>query len=242
MAVVASAGCEPRDGTPGKSEFGETRLVVKEFGPRGRLDALLLRHLRPMPGARYPAVAAAIRAAGVLTPSIERVRDCGDRWSPGTLIVTGEVRGARRLAEVLAGGDEAERTAAVARTARAAAALHAVGVFHFDLNEDNVIFGPGEDLEPILVDLDYAMLAKPSRQWLCALLARLDLHLLFTSTRLPLTPGDLARFERAYSEARCDRRARAGVRFARSHAPRTPRCAMAIHALRGLLLVMRQVR
>jgi tRNA A-37 threonylcarbamoyl transferase component Bud32 len=216
------------------------RYVVKEFGPRGLLDRLLLDRLRAGPGLRYPAADRAIREAGVQTaPMVFMARRLTEGAS-AVWIGTRELEGAKPLGAWLQNASAGDRHHLLALTGRAVAMLHQAGVFHFDLNEDNILFRrQGENLEgPYLVDLDYTVQARRRNSRLASWLARLDLRLFFGARGLALTPKDQRAFLDGYRT----------IRTSPSSIPSRPSDrrwrleTMAIHLLRGGLLVLRYFR
>ncbi len=176
------------------------KFVVKEFGARGPVDALFFRHLRPGPGHRYPHAAAAIREAGVLTPVIRFAASYDSPDGPKYLIGTEEIEGAQMLGDVLADLPTQGRAALFQIVGQAVAQLHRAGIFHFDLNADNLLFRTvgGCFIGPHLVDLDYAVRAPVRRRRLCRVLARLDLHQFFTTRGVELRKDDRRMFEKGY--------------------------------------------
>jgi len=179
------------------------KFVVKEFGARGPVDALFFRHLRPGPGRRYPHAAAAIREAGVLTPAIRFVATYDGPDGPRYLIGTEEIEGAQMLGETLAGLPAQERGGLFQIVGQAVAQLHRSGIFHFDLNADNLLFRTvgGWLIGPHLVDLDYVVRAPRRRRRLCRVLAHLDLHQFFTSRSVELGKDDRRMFAKGYRHA-----------------------------------------
>lgn len=223
------------------------KFVVKEFGPRGPVDALFLRHLRPGPGRRYPHAAAAIREAGVLTPIVRFVASYDGPDGPRYLIGAEQIEGTRMLGEVLTGLPAQERADLFQNVGQVVARLHRAGIFHFDLNEDNLLFCAvsGGFTGPHLVDLDHAVRVPLRRRRLCRVLARLDLHQFFTTRSVELSKGDRRMFEEGYrcaeGYARC---ADWTVPPPRRRYPRWKRQVgtSLIHLFRGALLVCRLVR
>ena len=223
------------------------KFVVKEFGPRGPVDALFLRHLRPGPGRRYPHAAAAIREAGVLTPVVRFVASYDGPDGPRYLIGAEQIEGTRMLGEILTGLPAQERAGLFHTVGQAVARLHRAGLFHFDLNEDNLLFcGVSSCLTgPHLVDLDYTVRVPLKRRRLCRVLARLDLHQFFTTRSVDLSKEDGRMFEEGY---RCagGYAHHADWRFIppRRRYPRWKRQVgtSMIHLFRGALLVCRLVR
>lgn len=176
------------------------RLLLKEFGSRGPLDASLLRHLRPVPGRRYSAVASALETSGVLTAQIRFVatREAADGRQ--YLIGMQKIDNALTLAEMLQKIRSTERAELFHTTGRAVARIHSAGVFHFDLNEDNLLFRPRADfLEgPYFVDLDYTVRTVRNARLLHPLLARLDLHQFFTIRNAEIKSEDRKAFWTGY--------------------------------------------
>jgi tRNA A-37 threonylcarbamoyl transferase component Bud32 len=175
-------------------------IILKEFGSRGPIDAVFLRHLRPGPGCRYAAAASAIRDAGVLTAHIRFAALGKAPDGPRYLIGAEEIKGAHTLGEVLTWLSAPERAGLFKTVGRAVAQLHHAGIFHFDLNEDNLLFRVGrDDLEgPYLVDLDYTVRTSVRRRQLCRLLARLDLHQFFTIRNAEIKREDRCMFKSGY--------------------------------------------
>jgi 3-deoxy-D-manno-octulosonic acid kinase len=141
---------------------GGIRAVVR-FYRRGGLLARIVREtylgVRPRP-LRELALTAEVRRRGVAAVEVLAARVDG-RLAYRGVLVTAEVPTARTLLEALrAAPDAGVRRALAVSAGRAIAALHAAGVFHADLNSQNILVSPGPDGARItLLDFDRARLA-----------------------------------------------------------------------------------
>ena len=235
-------------------------LIVKEYGPRGPLDATLLRHMRPVPGVRVPRAVEAIGATGVLTPRLRFAMSVTDGRGPRQLVGIEEINQAQTLRQVLGWLPRAPRADFFRLLGNAIARIHAAGVFHFDLNEDNLLYRcePGRLVGPYFVDLDYTVQTAPRRKLLCRILARLDIHQLLTIRNARITRQDRRALETGYdpgpeptvawnleiADLARDFRPDGLPPLPRKPYPRWKRsvATTCVHLFRGLLLVARLVR
>ena len=185
------------------SGSGMGRFIVKEYGPRGPLDAAILRHLRRCPGVRLPGTVQALQGTGVLTAAIRFGALAHGHDGPRQLMWMEEIEGAETLREVLWWLPPTARGRLFELVGRAVVQMHGAGVFHFDLNEDNLLFCLSKDglAGPYFVDLDYTVRASPVRRWLCRILAKLDLHQFFTIRNAEITMSDRHMFGEGYRMA-----------------------------------------
>jgi hypothetical protein len=256
----AMDGLTPLRAEHGKQSFRAVRsdgaaaeaCFIKVLGPRGPVDAALLQHLRPVPGRRYARSAEALCDAGLATPRVLHVVRVPQTAS--YLLVMELVPDAWPLRDVLRGVTPADRDLLFRMIGRAIARMHRAGVFHFDLNEDNLLFHEidGAVSGPVLVDLDYTVRADPRRTRLCRLLARLDIRQLLTVRLVPITSRDGDMLAQGYREPDAPRlhiawpADRSGHHLGEdAHVP-PPRWKRYVgggltHLLRGTLLVCRLV-
>jgi hypothetical protein len=156
-------------------EVGGTRLVVKDFAPRGPwvggtigrwITAREVRALRVLDG--LPAVPRFLGSIDALAFAVE--------YRPG-----------QRVSRKLAGRVPPEF---LERLETALHEMHRRGVAHLDLrHRSNVLVG--EDGDPVLIDYGSALIFRPGgllARWLLPLLVRLDLTAL-EKWRIRLTPS-----------------------------------------------------
>ena len=140
-------------------ELADGLRVVVRLYRRGGLVAWAVRDTylgtRPRP-LHELAVTVEARRRGVAAPEVLGARVEGGLVYRGAL-VTAEVPNARTLVDALRAAPGAgARAALAARAARAVARLHDAGVFHADLNLTNLLVGPGEADDVVVVDFDRA--------------------------------------------------------------------------------------
>jgi 3-deoxy-D-manno-octulosonic acid kinase len=144
--------------------LGDGAPVVVRVCRRGGLAAHLVREtylgLRPRP-LRELALTVEARRRGVAAAEVLAARVEGRLAYRGAL-VTAEVPAAATLLEALREApDRAARRGLAAAAGRAVAMLHAAGVFHADLNLNNILVHPGPDGAAIaLLDFDRARLRR----------------------------------------------------------------------------------
>jgi 3-deoxy-D-manno-octulosonic acid kinase len=186
---------------------GGLRIVVRLYrrgGLAARLTHATYLGIRPRP-LRELAVTVEARRRGVAAAEVLAARVEGRLAYRGAL-VTAEVPAAATLLEALRRAPDAEARRALAEAAgRAVGALHAAGVFHADLNLNNILVRPeaGADAATLL-DFDRARLGRPplgararrrNLRRLARSLAKLDPEGALAAA------GEAAAFARAYAMA-----------------------------------------
>jgi len=208
--LVLPPGAAPLAGGRGSAHrivLADGSGVVLRVYRRGGFAAHFVREtylgVRPRP-LRELAVTVEARRRGIAAPEVLGARVEGRLAYRGAL-VTREIPSAATLFDALRGADPTVRRALAVSTGRTIAALHAAGVFHADLNLNNILVHPGAvGAEISLVDFDRARLragplSAPARRRnlrrLARSLAKLDPDGTLTTT------DDRRTFHRAYTGA-----------------------------------------
>ena len=183
---------------------GGVRAVVRPYR-RGGLVARVVRRTyvgrwpRPL---RELVLTAEARRRGVAVPEVLAARVEGGVAYRGAL-VTAEVPWARPLLEALRAADPATRRLLAATAGRAVGAMHEAGVFHADLNLDNILIDAREGgATATVIDLDRARLTSGplSRQARRRNLRRLERSVRKLDPRAAVFgPESLAGFREGYA-------------------------------------------
>ncbi|MFN8543321.1 MAG: lipopolysaccharide kinase InaA family protein [Candidatus Binatia bacterium] len=142
---------------------GGVRAVVRPYR-RGGLLARFVRQtyvgLRSRPLVEL-AVTAEVRGRGVPAAEVLAARVEGGPFAYRGALVTAEIRGALPLLHALESVDDGSRVRLAEEAGAAVGALHAAGVFHADLNLDNILVpGDGAQGGATLVDFDRARIRR----------------------------------------------------------------------------------
>lgn len=136
-----------------------------------------------------------LEGRGAPVPQVLAARAARDRWGWYSLdLLLREIPGAERMSDLLRRWSGRRRARLLREAAAAVRSLHDLGVYHGDLNVENILHSPSGIH---LVDFDQAKRKEPDVSMRIRDLRRL--HRSAIKRRLPLYRTDLVRFALSYS-------------------------------------------